>query len=79
MGEITFAKVDGPPADWRGLRVIDLDTGLELDGVVECDTVERYVIRNRKDERGLPYEDPEKPGHVAMERITGRFEIRRPD
>lgn len=77
MGEITFAKVDGPPAHWMGLRVFDEATGQEIKDVVECDTVEGYVVRHRRDERGQVHEDPENPGTVATERILGRFEIRR--
>lgn len=79
MGEITFAKVGGPPADWMGLRVFDKATGQEINDVIEVDTVEGYVVRHRRDERGQVYEDPENPGTVATERVLGSFAIRRPN
>jgi len=69
---LTFAKVDGPPDDWFGLRAFDLDTGLEVKGLVEVDTVAGYVLFRHVDANGTPTSR-------AVYRREGRFEIRRPD
>ncbi len=72
---ITYARVYGPPADWRGLKVYDLNTGQEVKGVVEVNTVEGWVRRYReyvpgfRDARGRFSRQP------LQERLTGRFEI----
>lgn len=78
MAEITYAKVDGPPDDWMALKVIDLDAGQEVRMVLEVNTFEGWLIRNRADDGGEPLIDPDKPDEVAKERIEGRFEIIRP-
>lgn len=75
---ITYAVVDGPPDDWRGLKIFDLDTGEEVDHVIEVNATEGWLIRYRKDERGYIFPDPDQPEEAARERITGRFQIRRP-
>jgi len=75
---ITYAKAGGPPDDWHGLRVFDLDTGAEIERVEEVNAAEGWLIRANLDERGYVYPDPEKPDEIARERIKGRFEIRRP-
>jgi hypothetical protein len=74
---ITYAVVGGPPADWYGLRIFDLDSGAEVTKVVEVNATEGWVIRNKEDAQGYAYLD-EDTGDIARERVTGRFEIRRP-
>lgn len=74
--EITYAKVGGPPEGWRDLRVVDLDTGTELGGVLEVNTAEGWLVRHVKDESGYFKIDKVK-GQWVKERITGRFGIRR--
>jgi hypothetical protein len=78
MGQITFAKVGGPPHSWRTIHVINRTTSLEVRDVVEVDTVEGYVIRLRRDVRGklVPNTIGDGP---AQERITGDFEIKAGD
>lgn len=74
MGQITFARVDGPPHNWRSLKITNLATGTEVRDVVEVDTEERYLIRLRRDPRG-ELVLAENKQEVARERITGDFEI----
>ncbi len=76
---ITYAKVDGPPDDWFDLRIIDLDTGLELKDVVEVNAAKGWLIRATRNEAGELYVVGSGEGaEIARERIGGRFEIRRP-
>lgn len=79
MAEIAYAKVGGPPVDWHGLKVIDLDTGAEIKRVVEVDAANGWLIRHSLNDKGLVYADPENPERVAQERIAGRFKILPPD
>ena len=78
MGQVTFARVAGPPDSWRTLHVLNRSTGLEVRDVVEVDTVEGYVIRLRRDVRGKLVPNPIGEG-PAQERITGDFEIKAGD
>jgi hypothetical protein len=78
MGQITYAKVGGPPAYWQGLKVINLDTGQEVLDVVEVDAHEGWLISYRRNAEGHIYPDPENPEQAARQRVEGRFEIRRP-
>jgi hypothetical protein len=75
---ITYANAGGPPANWHGLRIFDLESGQEVTQVVEVNTVEGWLIRYKLNEEGRLYLDPENPEQAARERLTGRFEIRPP-
>ena len=72
---ITYAKVYGPPDDWNGLEVVDLDTGEKIENVVEANTEEGWLIRHKDDDDGRP---TVINGTIAMEKIEGRFKIQRP-
>ncbi len=72
---ITYAKSGGPPGDWHGLLVIDLETGAEVDDVHEVNAAEGWVIRAERNDAGQLFL---RDDAVAMERLEGRFEIRRP-
>jgi hypothetical protein len=72
---ITYAKAGGPPDNWWGLRVFDLDTGQEVLDVEECNTDEGWLIRHKRDGKGNFYVDP-GTDKIASERVEGRFEIR---
>lgn len=77
MGKpLTYAKAEGPPADWILLRVIDLETGEEVKLVTEVNTEEGWLIRLATDQGGKTFVDPETD-KAATERVTGRFELRR--
>lgn len=43
MTTITYAKVGGPPKQWRGLKVFSGTVRLER--VVEVNTIEGWVVR----------------------------------
>ena len=73
---ITYAKVGGPPDDWYGLQVIDLETGQEVTEVVECSADGGWLIRQKTDENGRIVLSPINT--IEYERLDGRFEIRRP-
>lgn len=75
---ITYAKVDGPPEDWRGLKVYDIARGAEVERVIEVNAAEGWLRRYRVNENGDMFLDPDAPARAAEERIEGRFEIRRP-
>lgn len=68
--EITYAKVGGPPANWHGLEVVDLDTGEIVRDVIEVDAVNGWLMRIK-----IPYTIHEEG--VMTERVTGNFEIRK--
>lgn len=76
---ITYAKVDGPPEDWCGLRVIDLQTGSEVRDVIEASTLFTcgWVRKLALGADGEPYLNEAKDA-IVEEVIYGRFEIRRP-
>lgn len=74
-GELTYAKVGGPPDDWFGLTIIDLDTNAGVFGVVEVNTAEGWLVRHKRGTDGMI----ETAGDsVVHERIVGRFKIVRP-
>jgi hypothetical protein len=72
-----YAKVDGPPDWWMNAQVIDLDTGKEVEAVIEANASEGWIERWKTDPDGMPQIDPEDHCRILSERITGRFEIRR--
>lgn len=72
---LTYAKVGGPPADWHGLKVVDLDTGAEVADVIEVNTAEGWVISHKRDNEGRLVVDGDE---VATDRRVGRFEIKQP-
>ena len=78
MKTLTYAIVGGPPEDWRGLVIVDLETGREVRDVVEVNSAEGWLIRFRRNEQGHVYLDPDRPDEAARERLTGKFEIRYP-
>lgn len=74
MDTITYAKVGGPPDDWGTYQVRDLDDpdGHRLvDGVVEANTEEGWIVVQRRDlfEEGMDA--------IPTEKRTGRFVIER--
>lgn len=73
---ITYAVVGGPPANWIGLRIIDLETGEEVDKVVEVDTRAGWVVRlaSVNGEVLVDY----RRNRIFREAIFGSFEIRPP-
>lgn len=75
---LTYALVGGPPRDWRGLKIFDLDTAAEITEVVEVDTANGWVIRYVTDDRGQVVQN-QHGDRAKTEIIRGRFEIRRPD
>ncbi len=77
---LTYAKAGGPPDNWRGITVIDLETDLPVCAVIEVDTLAGFVIKQAVGDDGQPIIDWNAPGGAAIvaERIEGRFEIRRP-
>lgn len=88
--EIRYAKVDGPPPDWVGLRIFDVDTGEEIMEVVEVDCDDGWLIRFKPGSDGKIYSCDEKDcscvgddldpnGHIATEKLHGRFRIERPE
>lgn len=72
---LTYAKVYGPPDTWYDCRIFDLDTGEEIDRVLEVNAAEGWVIRFAVDANGHPIRNGDD---WARERLDGRFEIRRP-
>ena len=77
--KLTYAKVDGPPDDWFGLLVVDLATGTEVADVYEVNSTEGWLIRAARNAAGELYTVGEgNDAGVAMERVEGQFEIRRP-
>lgn len=85
---ITYAKVHGPPDNWYGLEIIDLETGLKVSNVVKVDTaagwVERLTGNVIYDEVDVTTAADEYrrfargSATLERERLRGRFEIRRP-
>lgn len=71
--EVTYAKAGGPPDDWRGLAIIDLDTGQEVLDVTEVDTVAGWLVSYKRNAEGSYYLDGDQ---IARQRIEGRYQIR---
>ncbi len=71
-GALTYAVVGGPPVNWHDLQVLDRDTGAPIDGVVEVNTVEGWLIRYIRDEQGRLVSGA---GKAAKERVVGNFMI----
>lgn len=72
MAEISFAKVGGPPANWRKL-VVHCD-GVELRGVVEADAVQGYAVRWRRDGHGRVMRMADGSA-LEIERVEGMITI----
>lgn len=71
---ITYAKAGGPPSNWYDLMVVDCETGNEVTLVTEVDTVEGWIVRAVRDERGrlsLTVDGKE----LLTERLNGNFRI----
>lgn len=66
MGEVTYARVGGPPDDWTDFQVRDLKTG-DLVPAVEVNTAEGWAIIRNAD------------GTLPEGRTFGRFAIERKD
>lgn len=64
---ITYAKAGGPPDNWLGLQVRDLDTGKVLDRVLEANTVQGWVVEHSW--------GPPPASEVVRTRREGRFAI----
>jgi hypothetical protein len=80
--KIEYAKVGGPPANWQGLRIIDLRAEREVDRVIEVNTKEGWLIKHPeplevcRGEPECPLCKTGNPGdHVRAERVEGRFLI----
>ncbi|NFV79997.1 hypothetical protein [Magnetospirillum aberrantis] len=71
---ITYARVDGPPVNWRGCRVFDCDTGAEVKDVLEVNAAEGWLIRYVRDAGGQFVMTPDGQD-ILSERIEGRFRI----
>lgn len=71
-----YAKVGGPPDNWSQMLITDLETGEQVDNVVEVNADEGWLIRQVVDEDGHPVLDGEGDDrHIRQERIEGLFEI----
>lgn len=78
MADLSYAKAGGPPLDWHGLRVFDVQTGREVRDVIEASTVFAcgWVRKYRQGPDGRLFIEPGRD-RLAEETIYGRFEIRR--
>lgn len=65
---LLYAKAGGPPDNWMDLRVIDLDTGQDVQDALEVNVTEGWMIRYKR-----PLEHG--PHGPATERVTGRFHL----
>lgn len=73
--QITYAKVGGPPDNWKGLKVFD-SAGEEVKDVVEVDVTKGFV---RRASRGLDGRFEVKNGEIQTEVVNGAFTIRLPE
>lgn len=83
---IIYARVGGPPDDWVGLEIIDLDADSPVSNVIEVDTRAGFVLRYVGDKdlqvcHGSPRcalcGESEPGSHAKAERIEGRYRIMR--
>lgn len=56
--DCAYAKVGGPPDEWWGIHVFDLDTGEEILGVIEINCEEGFLVRHVYD-IDIPYKTTE--------------------
>lgn len=75
---ITYALAGVTPG-WEDLELMDLASGDFMRGVIEANTVEGWVLRQKRGSDGRPYIDL-RTMEIATERVRGRFAIiRRPE
>lgn len=71
---ITYARAGGPPDNWMGLRVFNIDTGKEMLNVHEVDAeagwLVQYVVVDEKAGTLMAVE-----GQLVLERVDGNFRI----
>lgn len=72
--EYTYARVGGPPEEWRSLQVIDEVTGQIVSGVVEVDCKEGWLRRYVSLEQLSFYFSTQR---IEVEHIVGKFRIER--
>lgn len=79
---LTYARApqggadSGAPWDWFNVEVIDLDTGEKLNGVIEVNAAEGWLVRYARTANGDLKLDPTGE-YLVSERVEGRFELRR--
>jgi hypothetical protein len=76
MSEVTYVKAGSTPG-WMDARVIDLDTGEQVQRVLEVDTHEGCLLRQARHPCGRPVI---MDGEYQKELVLGRFavEMRKP-
>ena len=73
MKDLQYCKVGGPPDDWHNIEIW-LNGKLSQGDWTEVNSGESWGIRYARNESEEFFLDGE---HVAFERITGDFQIRR--
>lgn len=73
---VTYSVFGGPPDDWRGLRVYDLETGNEVGEVLEVNVTEGWLVRYARNVEGSLMLDFD--GDLVTEKLTGKFFAGRP-
>lgn len=76
MKQVAYAKVFGPPENWRELRIFDATFGYEIKGVIEADAEQGWYDRYAEDKNGKLIS---VQGEVVIERIHRRIRIEAPE
>jgi hypothetical protein len=74
MVEIGYAKVGGPPIEWSKCKVFDVETGEEIDDVIEASAVGGFCLKYKRSADGKLIVD-DANDRVVTERLVGKFRI----
>lgn len=72
MTELTYCLAGETPG-FENVEVTDLATGQTLDGVIEVNTIEGWLVRQKREPDGSLLADPVTGRWPKTERIEGRF------
>ena len=74
MVEIGYAIVGGPPAEWFKCKVFDVETGEEINDVIEVNAVDGWCLKYKRGANGELIDD-DANDRLATERLVGKFRI----
>lgn len=69
--DVDYAKVGGPPKDWRNLIILDATTDLELDRVIEANAAEGWVVQRVREGNRVSEQRTDMPIRIMRLPMTG--------
>ncbi len=74
MVEIGYASVGGPPIEWFRCRLFYVETGEEINDVIEVSAVDGWCLKYKRAADGKLIVD-DVNDCVVTERVAGKFRI----